>query len=342
MSRPIRIEYAGASYHVINRGNRRNQVFFSDSDYLIFLDKLEKYSILYDVIIYSYCLMPNHYHLFLKTRFSNLGKFMQSFNTSFTLTMNSKYNKSGHLFQGRYKAQLVETNLYKNELSRYIHLNPVKIKSLRNTPLIELKNYLRHYKWSSYPYYLGVIKKPKWVNISFVLSSWGSNKEDKTRKFREYIDQGILSDNNEELSPDTLRNIIGSESFRYKIARKYLIRDADDIDEREQPALSKLNTFSVDDIIRTVVKFFHLKYSDSVTIRKGSDKEARKIAMYLAVKYCKKINSLKIIGSYFDVGINGISSNTIKCKDKLTNNKQFNKQLLEIEDLLHENTITKV
>ena len=114
MPRPLRIEYSGASYHVINRGNRRDQVFFSDSDYLLYIEKLEEYATLYDVIVYSYCLMPNHYHLFLKTRLANLGKFMQSFNTSFTLTMNSKHNKSGHLFQGRYKAQLIETELYKS------------------------------------------------------------------------------------------------------------------------------------------------------------------------------------------------------------------------------------
>ena len=95
---------------------------------------------------------------------------MQSFNTSFTLTMNNKYNKSGHLFQGRYKAQLVETELYKNKLSRYIHLNPVKIKSLENAPVKELKTHLCCYKWSSYPYYLGVRKKPDWLNPSFILS----------------------------------------------------------------------------------------------------------------------------------------------------------------------------
>lgn len=139
MPRPVRVEYAGACYHVINMGNRREQVYFSDYDYRLFLVKLEEYSLLYDVIVYSYCLMPNHYHIFLKTTHANLGRFMQSFNTSFTLTMNHKYNKSGHLFQGRYKAQLKETELYKNKLSRYIHLNPVKVKGFEKIPLKELK-----------------------------------------------------------------------------------------------------------------------------------------------------------------------------------------------------------
>jgi putative transposase len=130
MPRPIRIEFPGACYHVINRGNRNERIFMSGSDYLLFLEKLIEYAAVYDVIVFSYCLMSNHYHLFLETQHANLGKFMQSLNTSFTLSINKKYHKCGHLFQGRYKAQLVETELYKNQLSRYIHLNPVKIKKL--------------------------------------------------------------------------------------------------------------------------------------------------------------------------------------------------------------------
>jgi putative transposase len=334
MPRPIRIEYAGASYHVINRGNRRNQVFFSDSDYLLFIEKLDKYATLYDVIIYSYCLMPNHYHLFLKTGFANLGKFMQSFNTSFTLVMNSKYNKSGHLFQGRYKARLTETELYKNELSRYIHLNPVKIMSLKNTPLMELKKHLRYYKWSSYPVYLGVAKRPKWLDPSFVLSSWGKNREEKIENYRKYVDKGLLLNNYEELSADDLCSIIGSESFRDKITRKYLIRDTNSIDEREQPALARLNTLSVDDIILAVGKYFSLKNPDQIVVRKGADRNARKIAMYLSVKYCKRISSLSKIASYFGVGINGVSSNTVKCEEKSLNDKLFKKQIKEMKNLL--------
>jgi REP element-mobilizing transposase RayT len=142
MARSLRIEYPGACYHVINRGNRRIQVFFSDSDYELFLEKLGEYLELYEVDLFSYCLMPNHYHLFLITTHANLGKFMQAFNTSYTISMNRKYGESGHLFQGRYKAQLVESELYKNVLSRYIHLNPVKVKSLKNVLLPNLKKKL--------------------------------------------------------------------------------------------------------------------------------------------------------------------------------------------------------
>ena len=127
MSRPLRIEYPGACYHVINRGNRGEQIFFNASDYNLFIEKLSEFTKLFDVVVHSYCIMKNHFHLMATTREANLSKFMQSFTTSFTISINNKYNKPGHLFQGRYKALLVQSELYKNDLSRYIHLNPVKI-----------------------------------------------------------------------------------------------------------------------------------------------------------------------------------------------------------------------
>ena len=342
MARPLRVEYPGACYHVVNRGNRRSQVFLSDSDYTLFMDKLAEYAELYDVVIYTYCLMPNHYHLFLKTNHANLGKFMQALNTSFTLSMNRKYSQSGHLFQGRYKAQLVETELYKNKLSRYIHLNPVKLKSLEGESLTDLKQRLRDYKWSGFHYYLGVAKKPEWFNRSFVLSSWGKTSDEKIKNYREYVEEGLLSDNSEELSPNEISNIIGSDAFKDRILRLYLKKEMKDIDEREQPELAKINSFSVDDIISVIGKYFNLEKIDLIVERKGADLNARKIAMYLAVRHCKKNKSLVGIASYFGIGINGISSNTKKCKEELPTNKLLRKQLLEIDELLHENTKTKV
>ena len=159
MARALRIEYPNACYHVINRGNRKERIFFSDADYRLFLEKLSEYTGLYDVVIHSYCLMPNHFHLQLTTLHPNLSKFMQSFTTSFTISMNYKYNRPGHLFQGRYKSQLVESMKYKNELSRYIHLNPVKINKFDGLPLPTLKKYLHDYKWSSFRSYIGVERK---------------------------------------------------------------------------------------------------------------------------------------------------------------------------------------
>ena len=342
MSRPLRVEYPGASYHVVNRGNRLGQVFFSDSDYALFLDKLTEYVGLYEVIVYTYCLMPNHYHLFLKTTHANLGKFMQSFNTSFTLSMNKKYGQSGHLFQGRYKAQLVEPELYKDKLSRYIHLNPVKLKSLENESVADLKKLLRDYKWSGFRYYLGIAEKPAWLDRSFVLSTWGQATDEQIRNYRKYVEEGLLSDNSEELSPNELSNIIGSDYFKDRIIRVYLKKGLADIDKREQPELARINSFPVSDIIRVVSEYFKLGNTERIYLRKGADLNARKIAMYLANRHCKKVDSLAKIAAHFGVGINGISSNTKRFEEKLSVNKTVQEQLREIDELLHESTKDKV
>ena len=169
MTRPLRIEYPGACYHVINRGNRGEHIFISENDYRLFIERLSEFSELYDVVIHCYSLMSNHFHIMLTTRHANLGRFMQSFSTSFTISINNRYNKPGHLFQGRYKAQIVESKLYKNDLSRYIHLNPVKIKSYENLSLPVIKKHLHDYRWSSFHYYIGIRKKPDWLNRNFVL-----------------------------------------------------------------------------------------------------------------------------------------------------------------------------
>jgi len=256
--------------------------------------------------------------------------------------MNKKHGQGGHLFQGRYKAQLVETELYKNKLSRYIHLNPVKPRSLEGESLAELKKRLRDYRWSSFHYYSGIARKPDWLDRSFVLSSWGKTSDEKVRNYRKYVEEGLLSDNSEELSPNEIHSIIGSDSFRDRIVRKYFKRGLEGIDGREQPELARINSFSVDDVIRSVCKYFNLKNPNSVVLRKGADWNARKISMYLAVRCCKKTNSLARIASYFGVGINGISSNTKRCGEELLINKTLRRQLQEIDELLHGNTKAKV
>ena len=134
MARPLRIEYPGACYHVINRGNQCSTVFYDAEHYEFFVQKLGAFAKQYDISAYCYCLMPNHFHVYLKTRQANLSRFMQAFLTSFTVTMNRRRRMSGHIFPGRFKAQLVEDELYRSKLSRYIHLNPVQMKSVSRIP----------------------------------------------------------------------------------------------------------------------------------------------------------------------------------------------------------------
>ena len=166
MARPLRIEYPNACYHVINRGNQRNVVFHDDWYYAKFIEKLGYFATEFRVIVYGYCCMPNHFHIYLRTRDANLSRFMQSLLTSFCILSNKKRRSSGHVFQGRFKAQLVEDECYRSRVSRYIHLNPIRTRAFRNAALEERHQYLREYNWSSYRYCLGTKRfRNGWILI---------------------------------------------------------------------------------------------------------------------------------------------------------------------------------
>jgi len=115
-------------------------VFKSKRDSETFLEKLKHFAELFEVEINCYCLMENHFHILLKTRKANLGRFMQSVLTSFTVTVNRRNRKSGHIFQGRYKAHLVENHQYLSALSRYVHLNPVRVEKYKSATLEDKRN----------------------------------------------------------------------------------------------------------------------------------------------------------------------------------------------------------
>ena len=128
MARPLRIEYPGAYYHVTSRGNDRSAIFTDDADKRRFLEILETTSNLFGVEVHGYVMMENHFHLILMTPMANLQKFMQRFNSAYTVSFNRRHHRTRHLFQGRYKALLIDRDTYLLELSRYLHLNPVRIK----------------------------------------------------------------------------------------------------------------------------------------------------------------------------------------------------------------------
>lgn len=149
MKEPIqKISYQGGHYHVYNRGNRKQDIFLEEADYLKYLEKLREYKEKYNISVICYCLMPNHFHLLLRQDAEiPIYKFMHALHTSHSMNFNFKYGKIGHLFQGKYKQKEVDKDEYLLQLSSYIHLNPI------TNNLIEK---LEDYQWSSYPDYIGL------------------------------------------------------------------------------------------------------------------------------------------------------------------------------------------
>lgn len=172
MARPLRITFPGAFYHITSRGNEQKVVFKSKRDREKFLEYLESATQRYDALIHAYCMMDNHYHLLLETPSANLPQIMRHINGAYTTYFNIKRKRSGHLFQGRYKAILVEVDEYAKELSRYIHLNPVRAGMVDKPDA---------YQWSSYPYYIGKEKAPEWLHRAFVLGYFGEKESIKPK-----------------------------------------------------------------------------------------------------------------------------------------------------------------
>jgi REP element-mobilizing transposase RayT len=191
MARPIRIEYEGAVYHVTLRGNERRPIFKTDGDRERFIQTLSDSVERYDVRLYLYCLMSNHVHMVLETPRGNLSRFMHRLQTSYTVYFNRRHRRSGHLMQGRFGASLVDEDSYILKLSRYVHLNPVYIRSSRGKSPSERVALLRAYVWSSYRGYIGQGKREDFVDYGPVLAMVGGAKRTVKSRYRRFVEAGI-------------------------------------------------------------------------------------------------------------------------------------------------------
>ena len=203
MGRSLRITFTGAYYHVTSRGNERKDVFKSQIDREKFLSYLESAVLRYGAVIHAYCLMSNHYHLLLETPSGNLPRIMQHINGAYTNYFITKRARSGHLFQGRYKAILIDADAYAIELSRYLHLNPVRA-GMVSVP--------EAYPWSSYLDYIGERKCPEWLKTSFILGFF-NNDHGADTNYQRFVED--LSDREYEspLKGATAEAILGGDEF---------------------------------------------------------------------------------------------------------------------------------
>ncbi len=202
MSRPLRIEYPDAVYHVTSRGNARSDIFHSASDRETFLKILSGVVQRFNWLCHAYCLMDNHYHLLIETPDGNLSKGMRHLNGVYTQKYNWLHQKTGHVFQGRYKAILVEKDSYLLELCRYVVLNPVRA-GMTEKP--------EQWIWSSYRFTVGMKKPPEYLTIDWILGLFHSNKSEAQKHYRRFVRSGIgLKSIWEELHGQIL---LGKEAF---------------------------------------------------------------------------------------------------------------------------------
>ena len=181
MARPLRIEFPGAVYHVTSRGDRKEDIFRIADDRRVFLDILGQAMERFDAQVLAYCLMGNHYHLVLHTRQANLSRLMRHLNGVYTQYFNRRHDLVGHLFQGRFKAILVDRDAYLLSLCRYVERNPVAAKKVRSTG---------DWEWSSYRAHVGDAQPPVWLDTDglhgYLLERAPESARDRAAAGRKY------------------------------------------------------------------------------------------------------------------------------------------------------------
>ena len=202
MSRPLRMAFPGALYHVTSRGNARLAIYHDAEGRHLFLKTLQDVVTRYHWLCHAYCLMDNHYHLLIETPDGNLSDGMRQLNGLYTQGFHRRYGTVGHVFQGRFKAILVERESYLLELCRYIVLNPVRTATVSRP---------EQYRWSSYRATAGIEKAPVLLARDWVLAQFGTQQDRAERKYREFVKAGIDAPSPWEHLQGQL--ILGSEEF---------------------------------------------------------------------------------------------------------------------------------
>jgi REP element-mobilizing transposase RayT len=182
MSRPLRLELAGGLYHVTSRGDRREDIYVDDDDREAWLEVLGQCCERYNWAIHAWCQMTNHFHLVVETPLANLSAGMRQLNGVYTQRINRRHSRVGHVFQGRFKAILVERDSYLLELARYVVLNPVRAGLVKRS---------RQWPWSSYHAMVGTRPRPGWLHTDWVLSQFGAQRARQIQRYTEFVEAGI-------------------------------------------------------------------------------------------------------------------------------------------------------
>jgi len=316
MARPLRIQYRGALYHILSRGNEKKNIFLDNGDYEKFIQILAMLPKRFGVVIYGYVLMSNHYHLLVETPEANIVRAIHLLNTVYAVYFNDKYERAGHLFQGRYVAFLIEKEEYLLAVSRYIHLNPVRAG-------IVAAGAAEDYEWSSCSDYVMRFKKHRWLNREWILSQFDSRENSALKLYRKFIGE---SEGRQDNPFDNLKSgmVIGSERFLACLRKKIGA-----INDREIPNKRELNNaLPLEAIIAAVADEFNVMPSEIKSPRRRSN-SARGVCLYLIRRLMGLPNNE--IGNMFGIGYSGVSQAALRIKKEAEKDGELKERLERIE-----------
>jgi len=314
MARPLRIIYEGAFYHVTARGNERRRIFLSHRDYEKFLSYLAEAVHKYGVILHAFVLMANHYHLIVETPKGNLSSFMHSLNSAYTTYFNIKRRRAGHLFQGRYKALLIDVDNYLLELSRYIHLNPVRA-GITERPV--------GYRYSSYRAYI-FPKEEALIFRDLLWSMVTKKRKDGPRYYRKFVEGGLTEKPRDPFQKVYGGVILGGKKFIEEVLDRL---NDQDVQKKETSHRRFLGAIASDmgEIVDLVRNQFKVSMEQVV-----STSPYKGYAVYLARKHTPFSNTE--IGRYFGgISYFAVTKVGTRIKDRMRKDRRLREEMIELQ-----------
>ncbi len=315
MARPLRFEYKGALYHIHARGNERRKIFFTDADYQKFKDYIAGAIEKYHCLVHCYVLMGNHYHLLIETPEANISSVMHYISGSYATYINTKRGRNGHLFQGRYKSILVDKDSYLMELSRYIHLNPVRARMVEKP---------EEYAYSSYNSYI-TGEPGKIVTTDLILGMLSVQRKEAQKAYRHYVENGIGKELKNPLDNAYCGIILGGEQFIKDVLRTIKEGYIERAEVSHRRALR--NVMGMEEIIEGVCRYFKVSREAVIKRQRG---DIKNIAIYLIKRRSGATN--KEIGALFGgVSYSAVSKTYQRMLERLRTDQELRKKMEKID-----------
>lgn len=219
MTRPLRVEYEGAAYHITSRGNAQQKIFLADCDREAFFNALAASIERFAWICHAYCLMPDHYHLVIETPQANLSDGMRYLNWTYTQAFNHRYVRSGHLLRGRFEAVLVEKETKLLDVVRHVVLNPVRAELARSA---------KDWPWSSYRATAGIVEAPPYLTTTWILGQFDTSPSRAFSLYRDYVRRGRKVNIWDSLRKGVL---LGSDDFAARLEDSFAPPSPDQDDD---------------------------------------------------------------------------------------------------------------
>lgn len=323
MSRPLRLEFPGALWHITQRGNERKDIYRCEADRTLFLDLLVRSIEIYRWIVHAFVLMTNHYHLIIETPLPTLSRGMHDLDGDYAQQFNQRHDRVGHLFQGRFKGSLVEKETYLLELCRYVVLNPVRAGTVEAPAA---------WPWSSYRATALLEPPPPWLEVDWTLRQFGPDRRAAAQRYREFVAAGIGMTRSpwEDLKSDLylgsdafgegLRDVIGAREFPPEIPRAQRL-----------PRVPALET-----IVELVAREFH---TAPEALRGGRRSDARLMFAWLARR--ARASSLREIGEVLSLSAPGVSHLVRVAEERFRRDAKLGERAKRLEGRLTSNNSEK-